>query len=167
MKKTREKDRVVSGLNIKEDNLVFQMDELYKVMKEWGEINRYRLIERTIQGGSSVEMKEERIEWHLERKLDDFTKFVIRVIIKLSGKDINIKSRGKALKGGCDITIDSWLLTDYEREWEVIPIFKFIKGFYDKFVLFGKYDRYFENLKKDTYGFFNEIKAFLDLNISR
>jgi len=165
MKGIKERDSVVPGLDVKQDKIVLRMDELYKVMKDWSKLNRYKFIEKLVEReGTSAEGKEDTLMWVFERKVDEYTKFVIRSVIKITGRDVNIKKKGKALKGGCSIRVDSWLERDYEREWEVIPILKFLRGFYDKFILESKTEKYMEKLRNETHDFYNEVKAFLDLH---
>ena len=162
-----EKDLVVSGLRVSQDNIVFDMNELYQVMKKWCKINRYDLEEKAIEHEAIPEGKEEIIRWHIKREADNYIQFVIRSTIKIVGKDVDVIKKGKAVKGGISVNLEAWLDKDYDREWEESPVFRFMRDFYNRFILAGKYKNYSKALKNDTHDLFNEVRAFLDLHIPR
>lgn len=162
-----EKDQVVSGLTASQDKIVFEMDELYNVAKQWCKLNRYSLYEKAIEQEVTPDGKEEMIKWIIERKVDNHMKFQIRIIFKINGINVNVKKKGKAVKGGISFDVDSWVEVDYDKDWDESPLFKFMRDIYNRFILGDKYDKYSDLLKKDTHDVYNELRAFLDLHIGR
>jgi len=153
-------DYVVLGIVV-EEKAVFNMTDLYKVMKKWFLENNYDFIEKEY---SDVEKEDLSLKWVSERKVDDYTKFVIEVRIKTKGlKVVKVKNK-KSNKGKITAKFESYLEKDYEDSWETNPINKFLRSIYDKFVIRSKFEQYSKQLKDETYDVFNETKAYLNLH---
>ncbi len=155
-------DYVVRNLTVKQE-AVTDFSALYKVLKKWFEDNRYDLLEKEYIDILKDKEKELSIKWAGEKKVDEYTKFVIE--IKIKGREfaeVYVKGK-KFMKGEIVFKIESLLEKDYEDVWENRPIAKFIRGVYDKFILAKHFSDYEEKLREDTYAIHSEIKAFLNL----
>ncbi len=153
-------DYIILGISI-EEKAIFNMGDLYKVMKKWFLNNKYDFIEKEY---IDIEKKDIAIKWVAEKKVDDYTKFAIEVRIKTKGlKSVEIKNK-KSNKGRITVKYESYLEKDYEDNWESNPMSKFLRSIYDKFILKSKFEGYSKELKEETYAVFNETKTYLGLH---
>lgn len=158
-----ETDYVIPEILITKE-AVINLKELYSLIKEWFVKKDYYLLEKEHHAKSGEGHKDLEIKLVGEKKVDDYTKFVIEVKIKGTNiKEVMLKKK-KSIEGAISIKLESYLMKDYEDIWEVRPLPKFFRGLYDKFVLKSKFEIYSEELKKETYMISDEIKAFLDLH---
>ncbi len=153
-------DYIILGIKV-EKKAIFNMADLYKVMKKWFLDNNYEFIEKEYIDIAKTNLS---IKWVAEKKIDDYTKFVIEVRIKTQGLKIVTVKHKKSNKGKISAKFESYLEKDYEDSWETNPISKFLRSIYDKFALKSKFDQYSGQLKEETYAVFNETKAYLNLH---
>ena len=69
-----------------------------------------------------------------EKKVDNYTKFVISVEAIIEDGTVIKKKRGKVLKGRAKIIFKSELILDYDNKWSKDPILHFLKGIYEKYI---------------------------------
>lgn len=154
-----EKDYIVPGIII-EQQAKFDLNELYKFLKDWFTSRNYDLFEKKYEElqGANINTK-----WDAEKKIDDYTKFIISVKIKCTNIH-DVKTAKRALKeGNINIKFESVIERDYEDRWEVRPSHKLIRGIFDKYVKKGQAEEYEEKLKKETYHIYEDTKAFLNM----
>lgn len=158
-----ERDYIIPEILLKKEAII-NIKDLYSLIKEWVVNRGYDLLEKEHHAKSKEESKDLEIKLVAEKKVDDYTKFMIEVKIKGNNLREVILKKKKAIKGLISIKLESYLEKDYEDVWEVKPLPKFFRGLYDKFVLKNKFDKYSDELKKETYMLGDEIKAFLNLH---
>lgn len=156
-------DYVIREIKVGQE-AVFNMAELYEYIKSWFVKHRYVFFEKEYleflkEGGKSASIK-----WQAQKKIDDYVKFHIEARIKF--KDIKEVKGGKAnlVKGSISFKFESFLEKDYEDNWEINFISKFMRSIYDKFIIRDKIGRLENELREETYEVFNEVKAFLKLH---
>lgn len=148
---------------------IFKMSDIYRVahsllidMRYIIEETKYR--EKVGQGGS----REIEIKWHATKEFDDYTRYRITLSWLVLGlNDVEIEKEGTKVKmnnGTIELTINSYLETDYEGRWETHPITRFFKGLHDKYLYRRTYLDYQERIYKEAYKLENELKAFFNLN---
>lgn len=152
-----EVDYVIPELKLTKEG-VFDLKEVYNLMKEFLLQRRYDVTEKE---NSFNEVGSLKIKWEGEKKVDDYTKFMIEVTVNGSGiKDVELKKK-KALSGKFSIKFESYLKKDYEDTWDQRPLPKFFREIYDKFVIGSKFNRYTKDLKEETYALYNEVKSYI------
>ena len=55
------------------------------------------------------------------------------------------------------------LVKDYEEKWEDEPLWKFLRGIYEKYIIKTTSDEYEDRLEEDALEYIDQIKAFLQL----
>jgi len=136
------------------------LKELYMLIKSWLVDRGFFLIEKEHEG-SNERFKS---KWDAEKKVDDYTKYVIKVTLEATSlKQISIKDKN-LYNGEFSVAFESYLAKDYENKMENKPLFKIFRGFYSKFVEKSREEHYENELKELTTAFYNEIKAYFGLN---
>jgi ribonucleotide reductase alpha subunit len=70
----------------------------------------------------------------------------------------------KINKGQFEIVVKSILEKDYEDRWATRPFFKFLRTFYDKYLIKERTERYEAKLILEADEFLNQCKSFLALS---
>ncbi len=136
--------------------------ELQTVMKKWCSRYDYDIEERTHSTKPFESGKVTTIEWVCDRKPDDYHKFLIKVKIEM--KDLReAEVDGEKLREGtATVTYAADLQHDYEGRWQR-PTQRFLRAFYDKFVLEEKEAKIIQRLKQETNSFMAEVKRYLNV----
>src|SRR3989338_3689756 len=95
----------------------------------------------------------------LKKDIEDYTRFQIDVKFYMKGRHINIKRKGKGIKGDIKVLFAGILITDRDSRWET-PFYHFLRSFYDAFSQRDKFKAYRVKL-------YNEVKAFLNLHAEK
>lgn len=154
-------DYVVFPIRIYHEDIL-DTEEVYRLIQEWLSLRDYTLFEKEYMIDARTEHNLS-IFWRAEKKVDDYSQFVIEVRIKGFKIQETVIENRKFLRGAFNITFESYLESDYEARWENKTILKIWRGLYDKLFIKSKIDRYAEDLKNDTYNVYDEIKSFLGL----
>jgi hypothetical protein len=155
-------DYVVRDLKISQ-KAQFNMVELYRTLKSWLEINRYIFYERLYEDVLKKNEKSVKIKWEGHKYIDDYTKFVISISLKLTDYEIIETKKEKLVDGKISISFEATIETDYEEKWEKRPIWVFIRALSDKYFTNKKRKKFEKELKDDTYDLYNKTKTFLNL----
>lgn len=159
-----ELDFVVTDLKLTKEG-VFNFNDLYKTIKEWLSFHKYDFFEKNYFDVTKIDAKDIKIKFETEKTIDEYTKFVMEFTIKVIDHKfvLSADKKKKLVKGTLTISLGSAIQSDYSGEWEDKPLKKFIRGVYDKFIEGDKRARLHNELKEETYSFYNEIKAFLNM----
>ena len=109
---------VVRDLKLSHEG-VFDLKELYKLMKGWFNLHKFDFYEKEYFDVLKTDAKDIKLKWEVERKIDDYTKFVIETDIKINdhrivevkkGDKISIRSQsaGKEVFKDLDIKIKKY-----------------------------------------------------------
>ncbi len=148
---------------------IFKMKEVYRVAfdiltTEMG----YDVEEQKYREKVTPEGKEIEIIWIAEKKINDYYKFKIKVNFFVVGlKEVEVEKAGVKVKmdtGDIEITIKSYIISDWEGRWENSPVLKFLKGVYDKYLMRSFYQELKARIYDDAYKLENELKAFFNLS---
>jgi len=160
-----EKDKICEG-KINHDG-IFDYKEVYRFMYAWLTDFEYFVEEKTYTEKAKPEGKEVEIHWIARRKISDYFRFVLKVDWNIFGmtsveviKD-NIKI--KANKGRIEIKVTAFLEKDYENRWEKTSFLKFLRGVYDRFVIYGRIENYEDKIAEELDELTSQTKAFLAL----
>lgn len=157
-----EQDYIVKELKISQ-SAQFNMIELYKTLKAWFEINRYGFFEKDYEDVIKKQRKSVKIVWEGQKEIDDYTRYVIMVKLKLDNYQIIEAKREKIVDGKITISFESLIESDYEEKWEDRPIWKFIRSVSDKYFTAKKRGKFEKEVEEDTRDLFHRVKTFLNL----
>ncbi|HLC37265.1 MAG TPA: hypothetical protein VJJ53_00625 [Candidatus Nanoarchaeia archaeon] len=161
-----EKDIIVPELKIDVKNSSFQMHELVRIVRSWSDLNRYILVEKAYSDKDLAAGKDVNIYWILTKDIEDYTRFQIDVKFYMKGRHINIKRKGKGIKGDIKVLFAGILITDRDSRWET-PFYHFLRSFYDAFSQRDKFKAYRVKLDNEVNNLYNEVKAFLNLHAEK
>jgi hypothetical protein len=165
-----EKDKLFAN-KIKYDG-IFQFDGFYQFCYDWitGEMGML-LAEKKYKEKLSGESKNLEIEWKAEKEMTDYFKFEIEVSFKIIGlTKIEITEGTKKIKtnkGSVEMTMKGNLLRDYKGKFEKSGFQKFLRGIYEKMVIYARVDEMQGKVISDCDEFLAQAKAYLDLEGKR
>jgi len=149
-------------------NGLFDATELYKLVDYYFRERAYtkhelRNFEHVYPSGKQIEII---IEPY--RKITDYAKYVIRVIIIMGNvKEVTVEQDKKKVKlnqGEVEVQFDGYLELDYEHRWEKKPMFYFIRAVFDQYVYKINNERYEAGLVTEVNDLRDQVKAFLNLH---
>lgn len=146
---------------------IFDFRELYRFMYEWFRDYQFFLMEKKYSEKIKPEGKEVEFEWNCFRKISDYFRFKINIttrIIKMVSVEIQ-EGGVKATRDKAEIEIkfNSWLEKDYDNKWEQNPVTKFLRGFYDRYIIRSRTEYYEDKLKSEIDEAMSQFKSFLAL----
>jgi hypothetical protein len=158
---------MTSKIAINIDRQIFSYSDFYMFLKKTLQERGYYVEEKSYTHNTLN--PEEMIDfyWHAVKKVDDFTKYIVEIMVKLNLEEINIirdKRKETTNRGRGTIKIRSALMTDYEGKWEESnPVITFIKVLFENIFQKGSVDEYAKKLTEEAYEIENEVKSFFNL----
>lgn len=147
---------------------IFDLNEIYVHLHNWlaydfkYDVEEGKYDEKTKSGG-----KDYLINWTATRELDAYSQFKLLINWDLRRiKDISVEKGADKVKlqqGKFVISVTAQLITDYDGRWEERPFYKFLRGFYEKYIYKDTIDRLRTQLWEEGWAFYNEVKSFLNL----
>ena len=165
-----EKDKIFSS-KVKYDGLL-DFKDFYKFCYQWlSEEAGLSVVEEKYAEKISGDAKNIKVKWAGSRKVTDYFKFEVGVDFEvLNLTNVEITKDGKKIKmnkGSIEIGIKGNLVRDYEGKFEKTSTQKFLRGIYEKWVIYSRIREYEEKLIGDCNEFLSQAKAFLDLEGKR
>ncbi|MDD5191638.1 MAG: hypothetical protein PHH54_02045 [Candidatus Nanoarchaeia archaeon] len=158
-----EKDTVFSG-KIKQ-KAIFHFKDFYGFTYDWLVGEGYKVTEKVYSEEISGDAKKIEIEWEAKKKVSDYFRFVIQVRWMILGlKNVEVQREGKKLKmnsGQVELKVKGVLVKDYEHKWEDYPVWKFLRGMYDRYIIRSRIEQYEDKLKEEVEEFIAQSKSFL------
>jgi hypothetical protein len=147
---------------------IFDFKETYRILYEWLLDQNYDLNEKSykevIQPGNAREIE---VEWEAVRKVSDYFRNYLNVKFHLMGMttiDVEIDGvKQKMNKGQFEMEVRCVLEKDYEDRWTARPFIKFLRTFYDRYLIKERTEKYQEKLILEMIDFVNQCKSFLAL----
>lgn len=145
----------------------FDVTQLTRMIEQYFKTKAYD--KRIVRDEEHVEKDSKYIHlwWEPYKKITDYIKFEIRIWVYITNvtqveKDIDgIKT--KINKGDFYITLDGFLITDYEHRWEEKPLYFFFRTIFDKFIYKMQMAKYEALIKEHVMELKAEISSFLNL----
>ena len=146
---------------------IFGLKDVYKMVYDWMSDKGYVPVEKRVQESVTKAGKHVELELEPYKKFTDYAKSVIR--IHVTGHDITdveVAKDGhkrKMQKGRLNITLNSWLETDYEHRWETKPVFYVLRTLFEKYVFTPFLSGFITGVRNDTLHLKDQIKAYLNI----
>lgn len=160
-----ELDKVFAG-KVKHTG-IFSFSELYDFMYDYLMDEGYKVREKKYSEKILGESKTIEIDWEGDRKISDYFRFKIKLQWLITGlKKIEVKKEDQKMtmnSGAVEIKYQGVMQKDYESRWENQPIWKFLRGVYDRYIIRPRIDYYEDKLEDDIREFISQTKAFLAL----
>jgi len=135
----------------------------YNMLREDGyDVYEEKYEEKVTPGGKDIVIK-----WTAKKKISDYFRNVIEAKWRILGmQDIEIQRNGKKEKtntGEVKIAVKGILERDYEDRWATTPLYKWMRGIYDRYIIKTVMDQYEEKLTGESDEFVEQTKSFLQL----
>ena len=141
---------------------LFQLDSIYKEICKWAKKNRYELDEKQYRCDRDHGEETLVIILELKKKVNDYAKLGLDITINATGIK-NIKAKNKVMQeGDVSISIDSYILRDYDDVWSRKFLNRFLRECFDKFIAPGRFDADCNECKKDLKDLKNMLKDFFN-----
>ena len=141
--------------------------DLYDFCFSWLQDNGYQIAEKEYEEKISGSDKNVKIKWEATKEVTDYFRYKIKLgwgILGMSEAEAEMEGKKiKTNKGEVKIDFEAVLVKDYESRWEQKPIWKFLRGTYDKYIIRTTAEEQAGKLAKDTNELIAEVKAFLNL----
>ena len=164
-----EKDTVCSGKVAQKG--IFNFKDFYAFTYDWLVGGGYKVVEKKYSEEITGDSKKIEIKWEAKKKISDYFRFVINVDWKVIGlKEAEVVKEGKKVKmntGQPEIKVTAILVKDYEHRWEDQPLWKFLRGVYDRYIIKSRIEEYQDKLKEEAEEFIAQCKSFLALEGKR
>jgi hypothetical protein len=145
----------------------FNYREFYEMAFSFLKDKGYRVEEHKYEEKISTDGKEITLNWVSPKKVSDYFKNVIKTDWKINDLvDTEIEIDGKRTKtnkGTVKIKVEATIERDYDGEWDKKPIWKMLRGIYDRYIIRTTIDEYEGRLAGDAGEFVGELKGFLQL----
>jgi len=126
-------DLVIKELEIVHEGTIDFKDFL-KFMKGFMEKYDYDIEEKSYETKTKNGLKNTTIKWVCDRKIDDYNKILIKPKILLNDyKEGSVDGR-RVTQGELIIKIKVEIERDYDEEWKGLPIIKFFRSIYEKYI---------------------------------
>lgn len=164
-----EKDIVFKG-KIKQTG-IFDFKEFYTFAYVWLDDDNYHTKEKVYNEKVLGDAKDIEINWESEKKVSDYFKFQIKMVWKVYGmKKVEVKKEDTKVNmnsGNLEIAFTATLIKDYEHRWENNPLWKFLRGVYDHYIIRKRIEDYEDKLEDELNELIDQCKAFLALESKR
>lgn len=158
-----EKDTIYKG-KVKQTG-VFNFKELYSFVYDYLIEDGYDLTEKTYSEKVTGDSKMIEIKWEANKKVSDYFKFQIKLDWQIIGmKEVDVDREGKKVKtnsGSIEIKFSGVLIKDYENRWEDNPVYKFLRGVYDRYIIRNRIEQFEQKLIGEIIDTLNQCKSFL------
>jgi hypothetical protein len=161
-----ERDTIFKG-KLKQGG-IFIFKDFYNFVYDWLREENYDLFETGYTEKVKGDAKQVEIKWDAHKEISDYFKFAIELKWLILGmKTVEVMKNGKKVKmdsGLLEIKFKSMLVKDYENRWEDHPFWKFLRGFYDRYIIRSRIDDYEIRLLEETDELISQCKAFLAIS---
>lgn len=150
-----------------ENTGVFDFGAFYSFSHTWLVDEGYQVIEEKYAESVSGEKRNITAEWKAYKSLSEYFKveiFIRFVILGMSDVEVQIDGKNKKMnKGNLSIELKGTLITDPESNWETSPTWRFMKGFYNKYIIPKRLDDTKLRVTTETRTLKEQMKAYLEL----
>lgn len=141
--------------------------DLHALICSWLEEHSYTVTEVINQEQVLQNGKQIFIQLEPEKSVSDYGKIEMEIAISMSGLEKKTITHDGIKKhmdhGDVSVTIETFLITDYEGRWQNKPFYYFTKKIMERFFYKEYVEMYKEEVNRDKQLLMKEIKSFLNL----
>ena len=150
---------------------IFDFLGFYRYAHSWLKDEGYGVTENKYSEKVSSDARDISIEWTATKEISDYFKFEIKIKIEISGLT-NVKAqidkeKRDMNKGKVTISTTGNLIKDPESKWDTSPFYRFLRDFYNKYIIPARVEDMEGRVSEDVSIFKEELKAFLELSGKR
>ena len=150
---------------------IFDFSAFYSYVHEWFKEENYGVVEEKYNEKISGNTRDIKFEWLATKKISDYFKSETKLRFDITGlTDVEVEIDGtkkKTNKGRIWLEIKGNIIRDPESKWDVSPFFRFLRDFYNKYIIPARVDKITDRIKDDVRDFKDDLKAYLDLTGKR
>jgi len=150
---------------------IFSFADFYSYAALWMKDNKYGVAEEKYSEKLSGNAKNISIEWKATKDVSDYFKNEIQIKIdgeKLVEVEAEIEGEKRKMdKGKILMEIKAITIRDPQGKWESTPFYRFLKDFYNRYIIPRRIFDTEEHLRNDVRSFKEDLKAFLELTGKR
>ncbi len=142
---------------------VFDFNDFISYLKNFFKRYNYDITEKSYSSSTNEGLKNLKIKWECDRKLDDYNHAYIKVKIKLNDyKEAAVKS-AKVVDGKLKLEAEAEIKRDYDSQWKGGAARIFLRSVYDKYIAAGKQKDVESEVKKTAENFLSDAKHYLNV----
>ncbi len=146
---------------------IFDFKDTYQFAYRWLRDEDYDVEEKKYIEDVGADSKKVEIKWEATKKITDYFKIELKLDWRVLGLvNVEVEKDGKKIKtnkGGFELKISGTLIRDYQSSWDRNPMYKFLRGIYDKYIILGTVKKYEMKVFTEVETLAEEIKAFLTI----
>ena len=146
---------------------IFDFKEMYRFMYEWFRDFSYLILEKKYSEKIKADGKEVEYEWLCLRKISEDYRFRIKIVTRIIKMvTVEVQEGGVKFnrdKGEIEVKFWSYIERDWQNRWDQHPITKFLRGFYERYMLRGRMEFFEDKIKAEIDESMSQIKSFLSL----
>ncbi len=149
--------------------LTYDQKELYRYFQKWLSERGYDIAEidyteKILSEGKKLYA----FNWLCDKRVDDYTKFMISIDFKAQAENVQIElhdgKKKTAQHGTVTVKIATYMEKDIDSDWTLnkrTAYSTLIREIYDKMVVKGKWASFQGKLGKDAQALMNDLKTYL------
>ncbi|MFH1917320.1 MAG: hypothetical protein ABIJ21_08725 [Nanoarchaeota archaeon] len=157
---------LVMGRTIEYDGL-FDLGGFIKVLDLWFKDRNYNKRETKNFEEVYEDSRQVTIEMFPYKKISDNIRFEIRLFMIFSKlKDTTVEKEGKKIKilnGHAMVSIDGYMITDYEDKWDKTPFYYFMRTIFDRYIHRDYISQAKKAFMQDVAEIEDEMKSYLNM----
>ncbi|MBI2452129.1 hypothetical protein HYV50_03565 [Candidatus Pacearchaeota archaeon] len=146
---------------------LFDYPGFYAFAHSWLKEQQYGVNEEKYNEKVEGNKRDIEIEWKATRGLSDYFKIEHKIKFDIKNLvDVEVEIDGtkkKMNKGKLSVEISGTLIRDPDSKWETSPFSRFVRDFYNKYIIPSRVNEMKEIVSKDVRELKEKMKMFLDL----
>lgn len=147
---------------------IFNYPAVYSYMYDWFKIQEgYGVTEERYSEKVSGNSRAIEAKWVIAKKISDYFRmdFTLEFDVKdLTDVEVEVDGVKKKMnKGKITIELKGYLTKDVESKWDVSPMYRFMRDFYNKYIVPNRVENMQDKIIADTKKFLADVKMFLDI----
>jgi len=145
----------------------FDFSAFYGYIHSWLKEAGYNITEDKYAETVAGNARDILVEWTAVKDISDY--FKIEHKIKVTGSKVtNVKveidgEKKEMNKGKIEVEITGNLIKDPENKWEASPFVRFMRDFYNKYIIPGRVSGMKDKISTDVTALKEDLKAYLEL----
>ncbi len=152
-------DKIVRDLEFVYEG-VFDFKEVLSLLKSYFKRNDYDLDEKLYDTKIKTGLKNIKLRWECDRRLDDYNKALAKLVIDVTDAKEAYVDGVKVVEGKLKITFNGEMERDYDLKWKPKPVLKFTRALYEKYISEEKQTNVDAQLKNLIDKLIKELKQY-------